>query len=64
MARHSNEAADQKGFRLQKDRNGSPHQEYYSQVQDQLKLCEAAYYDFVMWGEDEIVVLIQNYSMA
>ena len=38
----------------------SPDQEsciLYYQAQAQLKLCEAAYCDFVMWSEDELLVL-------
>ena len=56
------EAADQgKDFCLQKDTDGHlqliKSHAYYYQVQAQLKLCEAAYCDFVMWSKDELLVL-------
>ena len=47
-------------FFLKKDKDGQfqldVKHSYYYQVQAQIKLCSADYYDFVVWREEELFV--------
>ena len=60
---------DEQSFFLEEDDNGNLHLKeeshpYYYQVQLQMKLYGACYYDFVVWKKDEIFIQRISYNVT